>query len=55
MSGWRIGMVAGAQELISAVLKVKSQMDSGMFKPMQMAAVAALSQGQEWFEQLNAG
>lgn len=55
MSGWRIGMVAGAQELISAVLKVKSQMDSGMFKPMQMAAVAALSQGPEWFEQLNAG
>lgn len=55
MSGWRIGMVAGAQELISAVLKVKSQMDSGMFKPMQMAAVAALSQGPEWFVQLNEG
>lgn len=55
MSGWRIGMVAGAPELISSVLKVKSQMDSGMFKPMQMAAVAALSQGPEWFEQLNAG
>ncbi len=55
MSGWRIGMVAGAQELISSVLKVKSQMDSGMFKPMQMAAVAALSQGPEWFEKLNAG
>ena len=55
MSGWRIGMVAGAQELISAVLKVKSQMDSGMFKPMQMAAVAALSQGPEWFAQLNDG
>ncbi len=55
MSGWRIGMVAGAQELISSVLKVKSQMDSGMFKPMQMAAVAALSQGAEWFEQLNEG
>jgi len=35
------------------VLKVKSQMDSGMFKPLQMAAVKALEQGSEWFEQLN--
>ena len=55
MSGWRIGMVAGDADLISSVLKVKSQMDSGMFKPMQMAAVAALSEGEEWFEQLNEG
>lgn len=49
MSGWRIGMVAGAKEIIAEVLKVKSQMDSGMFKPMQMAAVKALEQGPEWF------
>lgn len=55
MSGWRIGMVAGAKEYISAVLKVKSQMDTGMFKPLQMAAVAALSSGEEWFRQLNDG
>ena len=55
MSGWRIGMVCGAPELISEVLKVKSQMDSGMFKPMQMAAVKALEQGPEWFSRLNAG
>lgn len=54
MSGWRIGMLAGAKEYISAVLKVKSQMDSGMFKPMQMAAIAALSQGPQWFAELNA-
>lgn len=53
MSGWRIGMVAGAKELIAEVLKVKSQMDSGMFKPLQLAAVEALSQGPEWFEDLN--
>lgn len=53
MSGWRIGMAAGDSRLISALLKVKSQMDSGMFKPMQMAAVAALSEGDEWFRQLN--
>ena len=51
MSGWRIGMVCGAPELIS---EVKSQMDSGMFKALQLAAVQALEQGQEWFDELNA-
>lgn len=54
MSGWRIGMVAGAKDVIAEVLKVKSQMDSGMFKPMQLAAVQALAQGPEWFHELNA-
>ena len=54
MSGWRIGMIAGDKDLISEVLKVKSQMDSGMFKPLQLAAVKALSQGPEWFKRLNA-
>lgn len=53
MSGWRIGMVAGASDLIAEVLKVKSQMDSGMFKPLQLAAVEALGQGPEWFRALN--
>ena len=55
MSGWRIGMVAGSAEIISEILKVKSQMDSGMFKPMQLAAVKALEQEPEWFTRLNAG
>ena len=54
MAGWRIGMVAAEQDVISQILKVKSQMDSGMFKPLQLAAVQALAQGSEWFEQLNA-
>lgn len=54
MSGWRIGMVAGAADAVAELLKVKSQMDSGMFRPMQMAAVQALAQGQEWFDALNA-
>ena len=54
MSGWRIGMVAADREIISEILKVKSQMDSGMFKPLQLAAVAALSMGPEWFTELNA-
>ena len=54
MAGWRIGMVAADSEVIAEILKVKSQMDSGMFKPLQMAAVQALTQGQEWFDALNA-
>ena len=54
MAGWRIGMIAGDSSLIAEVLKVKSQMDSGMFKALQMAAIEALSSGPEWFEALNA-
>ena len=54
MSGWRIGMVAGDPEIVAEVLKVKSQMDSGMFKALQLAAIEALGQGPEWFEALNA-
>ena len=53
MAGWRIGMVAADAEVIAQILKVKSQMDSGMFKPLQVAAVKALEQGPEWFAQLN--
>ena len=53
MAGWRIGMVAADAEVIAQILKVKSQMDSGMFKPLQLAAVQALSQGPEWFRELN--
>lgn len=53
MAGWRIGMVAADREVISQILKVKSQVDSGMFKPLQLAAVQALEQGEEWFASLN--
>lgn len=53
MAGWRIGVVAADAQVISQILKVKSQMDSGMFKPLQLAAVEALKQGPEWFEELN--
>ena len=53
MAGWRIGMVAADSQVIAEILKVKSQMDSGMFKPLQLAAVQALAQGPEWFKQLN--
>ena len=53
MAGWRIGMVVADKEIIAQILKVKSQMDSGMFKPLQMAAIKALEQGPEWFASLN--
>jgi aspartate/methionine/tyrosine aminotransferase len=53
MAGWRVGMVAAEADVIEQILKVKSQMDSGMFKPLQLAAVEALRQGPEWFAQLN--
>jgi hypothetical protein len=53
MPGWRIGMVAGNSGFISTVIKVKSNMDSGMFKPLQMAAVLALGKGRDWYESVN--
>jgi aspartate/methionine/tyrosine aminotransferase len=53
MAGWRIGWVAGRKEYIEAVLKVKSNMDSGMFLGLQHAAVEALKSGDEWFTSLN--
>ncbi|MDE7074455.1 MAG: aminotransferase class I/II-fold pyridoxal phosphate-dependent enzyme, partial [Odoribacter sp.] len=53
MSGWRVGMVAGTADVVEQVLKVKSNMDSGMFRPLQLAAVKALGQGDAWYEELN--
>lgn len=54
MAGWRIGMVLGNEELISNIIKIKSNMDSGMFLPVQEAAVTAMSLGEKWFSGLNA-
>jgi LL-diaminopimelate aminotransferase len=53
MAGWRIGMVAGHSENISNVLKVKSNMDSGMLRAIQEAAVEALSNPPSWYEKVN--
>lgn len=50
MAGWRIGWVSGSREHIDSVLRVKSNMDSGMFLGLQHAAVKALQSGQSWFE-----
>lgn len=54
MAGWRIGWVAGNKEYVDAVLRVKSNMDSGMFLGLQQAAVEALKNGNTWFTELNA-
>ncbi len=53
MAGWRVGMVLGNAEHINAILKVKSNMDSGMFYGIQKGAIAALKSGKEWFEGLD--
>ncbi len=53
MAGWRVGVLCGAKERINEVLRFKSNMDSGMFLPLQLAAAKALSLGKEWFTDLN--
>lgn len=53
MPGWRIGMLCGRADWISEVLKVKSNMDSGMFLGLQKGAIAALSLGKNWFADLD--
>jgi len=53
MAGWRVGMVASSAEIISYILRVKSNMDSGMFKPLQLAAVKALELDSTWYESVN--
>ena len=53
MAGWRVGMLSGNEEHIQAVLKVKSNMDSGMFYGIQQGAIAALNTPREWFASLN--
>lgn len=54
MAGWRVGMMLGSADILQELLKVKSQMDSGMFRGIQEAAVEALNAGPEWYEALNA-
>ncbi len=53
MAGWRVGMVCGSAEHINQVLKVKSNMDSGMFFGIQQGAIAALNESTDWFAQMN--
>ncbi|MFS4417889.1 pyridoxal phosphate-dependent aminotransferase [Maribacter sp. 2307ULW6-5] len=53
MAGWRVGMVSGNADHITAVLKIKSNMDSGMFYGVQQGAITALRSGEEWFKELD--
>ena len=53
MAGWRVGMLCGAKERIEEVLRFKSNMDSGMFLPVQLAAAKALTLGKEWHDEVN--
>jgi LL-diaminopimelate aminotransferase len=53
MAGWRVGMLCGAKERIDEVLRFKSNMDSGMFLPVQLAAAKALTLGKEWHDEVN--
>lgn len=53
MPGWRVGMLATNAEFVSWILKVKSNIDSGTFRPMQLAAAAAYENDAEWHHQAN--
>jgi LL-diaminopimelate aminotransferase len=53
MAGWRVGFLTGAPDYINSVLKVKSNIDSGMFKPIQVAAIEAMQVGEDWHVERN--
>ena len=53
MSGWRVGMVCGNKANITNILTVKSNMDSGMYYPIQKAAIAVLNSPNSWFDKMN--
>ena len=53
MAGWRVGAVSGNADLIQTILTFKSNMDSGQFKPIMRAAIAALNEDQSWYQELN--
>ena len=53
MPGWRMAMLASNAQFVQWILKVKSNIDSGQFKPMQYAAVEALSAKKEWYDNMN--
>jgi len=54
MAGWRLGLLVGSAQRIEEVLRFKSNMDSGMFLPMQLAAAKALTLGKDWHDEVNA-
>jgi len=54
MAGWRVGAVAGHPDLLTIISKFKSNVDSGMFYPIQQAAITALALGEDWITSINA-
>ncbi|RXK80614.1 aminotransferase class I/II-fold pyridoxal phosphate-dependent enzyme [Filimonas effusa] len=54
MAGWRVGVLCAAKERVDEVLRFKTNMDSGMFLPLQLAAAKALTLGREWYNEVNA-
>ena len=52
MAGWRVAMAASNPTFISWLLKVKSNIDSGQFKPVMLAAAKALEAGDDWYDEL---
>ncbi len=54
MAGWRVGLVAGQPDYLDPIVKVKSNIDSGAFLPVQLAAAAALQNSDEWHAAQNA-
>ena len=53
MAGWRVGMLVGKKDRIEEVLRFKSNMDSGMYLPIQLAAAKALSLDKDWYDGIN--
>lgn len=53
MAGWRVGMLASNPTFINWILKVKSNIDSGQFKPVMLAAAKGLAAGKEWYDEVN--
>ncbi len=53
MAGWRVGVLFAKKEYIKTVLKIKSNMDSGMFLPIQLAAIKALECNKDWYAKIN--
>lgn len=53
MAGWRVGVLCGAKHFIDDVMRFKSNMDSGMFLPVQLAAAKALTLEQQWYDAVN--
>jgi aspartate/methionine/tyrosine aminotransferase len=53
MAGWRVGVLCGSKERVDEVLRFKSNMDSGMFLPLQLAAAKALTLEKDWYDEVN--